>query len=44
MVEFSEVDGTEQLITICDKMTMLCILTPYKLKAPIMFSEKENGA
>ena len=44
IAEFAEAVGTGQLITICDKMTVLFILTPYKLKAPAMFSEKENGA
>ena len=44
VAEFAEVDGTGQLITTWDKMTVLFILTPYKLKAPVMFLEKENGA
>ena len=44
VAEFAEVDGTGQLITICDIMTVLFILTPYKLKTPVRFLEKENGA
>ena len=41
VAESAEEDGTGQFITIGDKMTVLFILTPYKLKAPVMFSEKE---
>ena len=44
VAESAEEEGTGQFITIGDKMTVLFILTPYKLKAPVMFSEKENGA
>ena len=41
VAESAEVDGTGRIFTIGDKMTVLYILTPYKLKAPVMFSEKE---
>ena len=44
VAKFAEVVSTGQLITICDKMAVLFTLTPYKLKTPVMFSEKDNGA
>ena len=44
VAESAEEDGTGQFITVGVKMTGFFILTPYELKEPVMFSEKENGA
>ena len=39
VAEFAEVEGTGRFIAISDKMTVLFLLTPYKLTAPVMFLE-----